>query len=554
MSNNNNDYELPVELTALRAAADNKAKEITETSADDLKAVITEKNLYATIASINPPAYIVDDYETIGELTGGNNVYFIDDFGKALTAPTSHFLEPIHSALTPVIFLIKKSSKKIKDAISILKNAGVTVYYQDANYIFEPITSTDSQEVKNELVNQYKANFSAGGTIAEFKNIVKSNANTPAIKTGFPVLDKVLDGGLYEGLYAIGAISSLGKTTFCLNIAEQIAVSGQDVIIIALEMSKYALVGRSISRLTYCKYRSNPETIDFNWCKTSRGITDGSRYANYSAQELQLIEDATNYYSEKIGANLFIHEAANHLTVEDIKNIVKRHIAFTGNRPVVIVDYLQLIQHEDKYVNGNDKIRTDFNLTELKQLSRDYKLPIIAISSFNRAGYNTEVKFECFKESGGIDFSCDVIMGLQLAGVGQTDFNVNEAKAKNPREIELVFLKNREAAVGDLIKYYYFPMFNHFEESNEDVRAEREYKAQREKEYKEQQKQNKAEQEKAEHTELAILAFDGCQNNGSALITDMVEYLGGKPTYKTLEKYIKETGKYKITGNRVYKI
>ena len=509
------------------------------------------RTLYELIKHPNgKPIYIFDDIETAEQIQGADK-FDISLIYKALKAPVSLFDFPMKKSGTPVIMLAKYSTKQTNEVCNILKNAGVTVFYQDATRNFKTITSTDINEIRQEIIKQYQANFSTGGTIAEFKNIINSSANTPAIKTGFPVLDKVLDGGLYEGLYAIGAISSLGKTTFCLNIAEQIAVSGQDVIIIALEMSKYALIGRSISRLTFCKYKQHSETIDYSWCKTSRGITDGSRYKNYSDAEKNLINDAINYYSQNIGQNLFIYEAANHLTVEDIKNIVKRHIAFTGNRPVVIVDYLQLIQHEDKYVNGNDKIRTDFNLTELKQLSRDYKLPIIAISSFNRAGYNTEVKFECFKESGGIDFSCDVIMGLQLAGVGQTDFNVNEAKAKNPREIELVFLKNREAAVGDLIKYYYYPMFNHFEESAEDVRAERDYKAQAAKEAKEQAKQNKAELAKTEHAEIVKTAYDACIENGSALITDMVDYLGGRPVYKTLERYIKETGQYKIVGNKV---
>lgn len=524
-----------------------------ETNTDAYTMQATNRSLYELIKQPNgKPIYIIDDIETAEQIQGAEK-YDIGLIYKALKAPVSLFDFPMQKGGTPVILLAKYSTDETNEVCNILKNAGVTVFYQDANRPFETITSTDINEIRREIIKQYKDNFSAGGTIAEFKNIINSSANTPAIKTGFPVLDKVLDGGLYEGLYAIGAISSLGKTTFCLNIAEQIAVSGQDVIIIALEMSKYALVGRSISRITFCKYRQHPETIDYNWCKTSRGITDGSRYKNYSDAEKDLINDAINYYAQEIGQNLFIYEAAKHLTVEDIKRIVINHIAFTGNRPVVIVDYLQLIQHEDKYINGNDKIRTDFNLTELKQLSRDCKLPIIAISSFNRAGYNTEVKFECFKESGGIDFSCDVIMGLQLAGVGQTDFNVNEAKAKNPREIELVFLKNREAAVGDLIKYYYYPMFNHFEESTEDVRAEREYKAQAAKDAKEQAKQNKAELIKAEHAEMVKLAYDACLENGSALITEMVEFLGGKPVYKTLERYIKETGKYKVIGNKVIK-
>lgn len=383
----------------------------------------------------------------------------------------------------PVIILFDDSKKETRLQASrvfeILQKATIKAYLQRASNMSGAITSNSPEEIQREIIEQYQKCNSTGGTIADFKKVINSNANTPAIQTGFERLDKVLDGGLYEGLYAIGAISSLGKTTFCLNIAEQIAESGQDVIIIALEMGKYSLISRSISRLTFRKYLEDKEAIKYEWCKTSRGITDGSRYANYSEAEKKLISDSVDYFAENIGKHLYIYEAIGDLTTDRIRSIVNEHLAYTGNRPVLIIDYLQLIQHEDKYINGNDKIRTDFNLTELKRLSRDYKLPIIAISSFNRAGYNTEVKLECFKESGGIDYTCDVIAGLQLAGVGKDTFDVTEAKAKDPREIELVFLKNREAAVGDKIKYYYYPKFNHFIESLEDTRGLEDFEADR---------------------------------------------------------------------------
>ena len=142
-------------------------------------------------------------------------------------------------------------------------------------------------------------------------------------------------------------------------------------------------------------------------------------------------------------------------------------------------------------------------------------------------------------------------MGLQLAGVGTIDFDVNEAKRKNPREIELVFLKNREAPVGDIIKYLYYPMFNHFQETAEDPRAEREYKAEQARAAKEKAKETKAEQLKADRADMIGTAYNACLENGEALITDMVDFLGGKPTYKTLERYIRETGNYTIYGNKV---
>ena len=69
---------------------------------------------------------------------------------------------------------------------------------------------------------------------------INRNEEVEAIPTGFKNLDKVLDGGLYEGLYGIGAISSLGKTTFVLQIADYIAqYDKKPVLYFALEMGTY---------------------------------------------------------------------------------------------------------------------------------------------------------------------------------------------------------------------------------------------------------------------------------------------------------------------------
>ena len=69
---------------------------------------------------------------------------------------------------------------------------------------------------------------------------------------------------------------------------------------------------------------------------------------------------------------------------------------------------------------------------------------------------------EAFKESGDIEYSTDVLIGLQFSGVGQKDFDINEAKKQTPREVEAVILKNRNGATGDTLHYAYYSMFNKF--------------------------------------------------------------------------------------------
>ena len=310
--------------------------------------------------------------------------------------------------------------------------------------------------------------------IDAFTDGVFESIDTPYISTGFGALDEKLDGGLYEGLYIIGAISSLGKTTLVLQIADQIAQdkiiddkyqAGQDVLIFSLEMAKTELMSKSISRHTFIealeKYPNDVKKAT-STAKTARGITTGKRWKKYSKEEIQLIDTAISKYSE-YAHHLYISEGMGNIGVNEIRETVKKHITLTGNKPVVIVDYLQIIAPENP--RATDKQNTDKTVLELKRISRDYKIPVIAISSFNRASYKDKVTMEAFKESGAIEYSSDVLFGLQLKGVEAKDFDVDKAKRATPREIELVILKNRNGATGNKISFEYHTLFNYFKET-----------------------------------------------------------------------------------------
>lgn len=300
---------------------------------------------------------------------------------------------------------------------------------------------------------------SAGANLQQFINGVGASADTEAILTGFEALDGVLDGGLYEGLVTVGAISSLGKTSLCLQIADQVAAAGHDVLYFSLEMARAELMSKSISRHTV--QIALERGIDTKAAKTARGITDGKRYINYTSTETGLIQEAVKAYGV-YADRLYIQEGIGEIGVEQIRQTIEKHIKFTGNRPLVIVDYLQILAPVD--IKASDKQNTDRAVLELKRASRDYKLPVIAVSSFNRGNYNAEVAFEAFKESGAIEYGSDIVIGLQLKGAGEKNFNSTEAKKKNPREVELVMLKNRQGKVGDKIEFSYYPMFNLFRE------------------------------------------------------------------------------------------
>ena len=308
---------------------------------------------------------------------------------------------------------------------------------------------------------EYDGQFSAKVFLKDFVDGISDSVNTEVIPTGFEVLDNMLDGGLYEGLYGIGAISSLGKTTFALQMADQIAAQGHEVLVFSLEMSRNELIAKSISRNTLRRLKQSGGNMQH--AKTTRGIMSCKKYNSYCQSEKELIRASINDY-EKIAGNIFIREGIGDVTAETIAEQVREHIESGHRPPVVIVDYLQILSPKNE--KWTDKQNTDSAILTFKRLSRDYKIPVIAISSFNRENYSVRVSMQAFKESGAIEYSTDVLIGLQLKGVGNKNFDIDQAKIKNPREVEAVILKNRNGRTSGKIGFDFYAMFNYFVESD----------------------------------------------------------------------------------------
>ena len=308
---------------------------------------------------------------------------------------------------------------------------------------------------------EYDDQFSAKVFLRDFVDGISESVNTEVIPTGFESFDNMLDGGLYEGLYGIGAISSLGKTTFALQMADQIAAHGHEVLVFSLEMSRNELIAKSISRNTFRRVKQSGGNMQH--AKTTRGIMSCKKYNSYCQAEKKLIRASISDY-EKIAGNIFIREGIGDVTAETIARQVKEHIESGHKPPVVIVDYLQILSPKNE--KWTDKQNTDSAVLTFKRLSRDYKIPVIVISSFNRDNYSVRVSMQAFKESGAIEYSTDVLIGLQLKGVGNKSFDIDQAKSKNPREVEAVILKNRNGRTGGRIGFDFYAMFNYFAESD----------------------------------------------------------------------------------------
>ena len=307
---------------------------------------------------------------------------------------------------------------------------------------------------------QYRKS-SAANFIDAFLKDINESANTPCFSTGFSKMDEILDGGLYPGLYFIGAISSLGKTTLALQMCDSIARAGNDVLIFSLEMARSELMAKSISRNTLTIALDVYGGGDaHSRAKTAREISDGKRHKSYTDKDKGLFMDAIADY-KTYAEHLFIEEGIGDIGVAQIRERVQRHVKLTGKAPVVLIDYLQILApYNDKM---SDKQNTDHNVMELKRLSRDFKTPVIGISSLNRMSYKDAIGMEAFKESGAIEYSSDVLIGLQLKGAGGgKDFDPTAAKKKYPREIEMVILKNRNFKTGDILPLSFYPKYNYF--------------------------------------------------------------------------------------------
>ena len=167
------------------------------------------------------------------------------------------------------------------------------------------------------------------------------STHSAPIPTGFSSLDNHLNGGLTEGLYFLGAISSLGKTTFALQMADQIAEQGQDVIFFSLEMSKYELVAKSLSRWTYILNQRTQKNLLAK--ETTKLLYDD--YSKYSPEERCAIQEAIERYKTTAKHISFFDGRYNkkRLSVEHIKEIVDHHTNMTGNRPVVFIEVIEQV-------------------------------------------------------------------------------------------------------------------------------------------------------------------------------------------------------------------
>ncbi len=384
-----------------------------------------------------------------------------DDAGRKATKTISDEFD-----YNGILYCVYELPSQYKDANEFLctNREDFGAWVRDGFTAFEEKTQEATRKEREEFERE-----SVFTDIPDFLVNIKKSRETTAISTGFTKLDKLLDGGLYAGLYFVGALSSLGKTSFILQAVDFIAQHGRGVLFFSLEMAKSELMAKSLSRLTFELCEG-----DTKLAKTTRGILR----ADFNPSERVLFERALSAYST--GAKkLFISEGVGDISVENIREKVKQYMrVMAGEPPLIVIDYVQIL--EGSLDKATDKQNIDRNVTALKRLSRDYSLPILAISSFNRENYLAPVNLASFKESGSVEYSSDILIGLQYRGWDygkgelekdykrrlreRLDDIAEEAKQGNPIPIELKILKNRNGVKGR-VDLDFYSRFNYFREA-----------------------------------------------------------------------------------------
>lgn len=265
------------------------------------------------------------------------------------------------------------------------------------------------------------------------ESLYKGKGLITGIPTGFIELDRITAGLHPSNLIIVAARPAMGKTSFCLNIAENVALKEKiPVAIFSLEMS-----AEEIGLRMLCS-------------NASVNINDLRRGYTMLKKTFPALTYAASQLSE--AAPIYLSESPN-FTVEDIRAETRRLVAEKG-QILVIIDYIQLLagfsspSGRIKYESRQQEI-SDISRA-LKNLSRDLKIPVIAVSQLSRRpeekGRAGRPRLSDLRESGALEQDADVVAFIYREEVYEEDKNKKkevEGKAK------IIIAKQRNGPTGE---------------------------------------------------------------------------------------------------------
>lgn len=272
------------------------------------------------------------------------------------------------------------------------------------------VTTQDFTKI-NEIIQDF---------YVELKTISEQKENSVSINTYYSDLDRVLVGMNPGDFILIGARPGMGKTSFALNIAAEIAKHRKDkaIAIFSLEMSKTQLASRLLA---------SEGRID------SRKLRDGQ----LEEEDYSRLAAAATALSE---TNIYIDDSSNITTVE-----MRSKLRRIKNLGLVIIDYLQLM-HSDKHIESRVLEVADIT-RNLKIMAKELGCPIIACSQLARISQDRKDKrpqLTDLRDSGAIEQDADVVMFLHR------DYYYNMENTEVQNLAECIVAKNRHGAVENV--------------------------------------------------------------------------------------------------------
>ncbi|MEH7176275.1 replicative DNA helicase [Neobacillus vireti] len=264
--------------------------------------------------------------------------------------------------------------------------------------------------IKDVLVRTYD-------NIEEMHNRV---GDITGISTGFAELDRMTAGFQRNDLIIVGARPSVGKTAFALNIAANVATkTSENVAIFSLEMGAEQLVMRMLC---------------------SEGNIDAQRLRTGS-----LTDDDWGKLTMAMGSlsnsGIFIDDTPG-VKVNDIRSKCRR-LQQEHGLGMILIDYLQLILGSGRAGENRQQEVSEISRS-LKQLARELKVPVIALSQLSRGVEQRQDKrpmMSDIRESGSIEQDADIVAFLY-----RDDYYDKESENKNI--IEIIIAKQRNGPTG----------------------------------------------------------------------------------------------------------
>lgn len=258
----------------------------------------------------------------------------------------------------------------------------------------------------------------------------KDGGRFRGLETGFTELDFLLSGLQPSNMIVLAARPGQGKTAFVVNMAQNITIQGKNPVgIFSLEMSKEELVDRLLV---------SQSDIDAWKLKTGK----------LSEDDFEKLSTAMGELAE---APIFIDDTPG-ITIGEIRTKARRLQLESGVK-LIIVDYLQLVNPGKRLENRVQEV--SYVSQNLKNLARELKIPVIAVSQLSRAVEQRgerRPQLADLRESGAIEQDADVVMFLYTKEeefTPQRIVSINIAKHRNGPvgEKDLLFR-------GDRIKFY----------------------------------------------------------------------------------------------------